>query len=41
MIAKVYQANPLVCQGCGGPLKIVAYVRDQFSIKRTLDAQGL
>jgi hypothetical protein len=41
LISKVYQADPLVCKGCGGPLKIVAYVNDRFSIKRILDALGL
>jgi hypothetical protein len=30
-----------VCQGCGGPLKIVAYVSDQFPSKRILDAPAL
>jgi hypothetical protein len=30
LISKVYQANPLVCKGCGGPLKIVAYITDEF-----------
>ena len=37
LISKVYQADPLVCKGCGGPLKIVAYINDQISIKRILD----
>jgi hypothetical protein len=37
----VYQADPLVCKGCGGPLKIVAYINDQVSIGRILDHLGL
>ncbi len=41
LISKVYQADPLVCKGCGGPLKIVAYINDQISIKRILDHLGL
>jgi hypothetical protein len=41
LISKVYQADPLVCKGCGGPLKIVAYINDQTSIKRILDHLGL
>jgi hypothetical protein len=40
LISKVYQADPLVCKGCGGPLKIVAYINDQISIKRILDHLG-
>jgi len=30
-----------VCNGCRGPLKIVAYINDQISIKRILDHLGL
>jgi hypothetical protein len=30
-----------VCKGCGGPLKIVAYINHQISIKRILDPLGL
>lgn len=29
LISKVYQVDPLVCKGCGGPLKIVAYITDE------------
>ena len=32
----MYQADPLVCKGCGGPLKIVAYITDELSITRIL-----
>jgi len=32
LIAKVYQADPLVCRRCGGPLKIVAYVTGELSM---------
>ena len=41
LISKVYQADPLVCKGCGGPLKIVAYITDEISIARILDHLGL
>jgi hypothetical protein len=41
LISKVYQADPLVCKGCGGPLKIVAYITDELSIKHILDHLGL
>ncbi len=36
LISKVYPADPLVCKGCAGPLKIVAYI-DELSIRRILD----
>jgi hypothetical protein len=38
---KVYQADPLLCRKCGGPLKIVAYVTDELSITHILDHLGL
>jgi hypothetical protein len=41
LISKVYQADPLVCKGGGGPLKIVAYITDEISIPRVLDHLGL
>jgi hypothetical protein len=41
LISKVYQADPLVCKGCAGPLKIVAYIADELSIRRILDHLGL
>ena len=41
LTSKVYQADPLVCKGCGGPLKIVAYITDELSIKHILDHLGL
>jgi len=41
LISKVYEADPLVCKTCGGPLKIVAYVSDEVSIRRILDHLGL
>jgi hypothetical protein len=41
LIAKVYHADPLTGRKCGGPLKIVAYIHDQFTIRRILDSLGL
>jgi hypothetical protein len=41
LISKVYHADPLTCRRCGGPLQIVAYIHDQFTIKRILDHLGL
>ena len=37
----MYHADPLVCRSCGGPLKIVAYVTDELSIRRILERLGL
>ena len=37
----MYQADPLVCRACGGPLTIVAYITDESSITRILDHLGL
>jgi hypothetical protein len=38
---RLYQADPLVCKGWGAPLKIVAYIIDEISIKRILDHLAL
>ena len=37
LISKVYHVDPLTCRGCGGRLQIVAYINDQFAIKKILD----
>jgi hypothetical protein len=36
LIAKVFQADPLVCRRCGGPLKVVAYITDSAAIRQIL-----
>jgi hypothetical protein len=41
LISKVYHADPLTCRKCGGPLQIVAYIHDHFTIKKILDHLGL
>jgi hypothetical protein len=41
LISKVYFADPLTCRRCGGPLQIVAYIHDQFTIKKILECLGL
>ena len=41
LIAKVFQADPLVCKRCRGPLEVVAYVTDTVPIRRILDHLGL
>jgi hypothetical protein len=40
LIAKVYSADPLTCRQCGGPLQIVAYIHDHFTIKTILEHLG-
>ena len=41
LISKVDQAEPLTCRQCGGPLQIVAYIHDHFTIKAILHHLGL
>jgi hypothetical protein len=41
LISRVDQADPLVCQISRGPLKIVAYITDERSLRRILDHLGL
>jgi len=37
LIARVFQADPLVCRRCVGPLKAVAYITDALAIRQILD----
>ncbi len=37
LIAKIYQADPLVCSGCGQRMSIVAFVTDAIAIRQILD----
>jgi hypothetical protein len=41
LIAKVYQADPLVCTRCGQRMTTIAFLTDQLSIRRLLDHLGL
>ena len=41
LIAKVYQADPLVCARCGQRMSVLAFVTDQHSIRRVLEHLGL
>ena len=36
IIAKIFQADPIRCRHCGGPLEVVAYA-DSFGIRKILD----
>jgi hypothetical protein len=33
LISKVFHADPLVCNRCGGPLTVVAYITDTVAIR--------
>jgi hypothetical protein len=35
LIAKVYQADPLVCTRCGQRMSLMAFVTDQMAIGRS------
>jgi hypothetical protein len=37
----VFQADPLVCRRCGGPLRVVAYINDSLAIRQILGHLGL
>jgi hypothetical protein len=41
LIAKVYQADPLVCTRCGQKMQMIAFLTDRLSIRRILDHLGL
>jgi hypothetical protein len=41
LIAKVYQADPLVCTRCGQRMGLIAFVTDQMAIGKILDHLGL
>jgi hypothetical protein len=34
---QVFQADPLVCRHCGGPLEVAAYVTDALAIRQILE----
>ena len=36
----MYHSDPFTWRRCGGPLKIVAYITDELSIRRILDHLG-
>jgi hypothetical protein len=41
LIAKIYQADPLICSRCGQRMQIVAFLTDSFAIQQILDHLGL
>jgi hypothetical protein len=36
LIARIYEALPLLCPRCGNPMKIVAFITDPASLSRIL-----
>ena len=40
LIRKVYEADPLVCPQCGGPLRVIALIEDAEVIRRILEHPG-
>jgi hypothetical protein len=36
LIAKIFQADPLVCRRCAAPLKVVAYITGSLAIRQIL-----
>jgi hypothetical protein len=37
LLARIYDALPLLCTRCGAPMKIVAFVTDRESVRRILE----
>ncbi len=40
LIAKVYEVDPLKCEGCGAQMKLIAFIRDAISITKILTHLG-
>lgn len=36
LIAKIYETDPMVCQKCSSPIKIVAVITDPVEVKKVL-----
>jgi hypothetical protein len=36
MIQKIYEVNPLLCDKCGGPMHVIAFIEDSQIIKKIL-----
>jgi hypothetical protein len=41
LIRKVYEADPLECPQCKGPMRVIALIEDPGVIRRILDHLGL
>ena len=41
LIQKIYEVNPLVCSGCQGSMKVIAFIEDENVIKKILKHLGL
>ncbi len=40
MIRKVYEANPLECPKCQGPMRVIALIDDPAVVRRILEHVG-
>ena len=40
LIAKVYEVDPLKCEGCGAEMKLIAFIKDAISITKILTHLG-
>lgn len=40
LLARIYEVFPLACPRCGEPMRIIAFVTDRASIKRSLGYVG-
>ncbi len=40
LIAKVYEVDPLKCEGCGAQMKLIAFIKDAISITKILTHLG-
>ena len=40
LIRKVYEANPLVCPKCNGPMRVIALIADPTVVRRILEHLG-
>ena len=41
LIARIYEALPLLCPRCGSPMKIIAFITDPASLSRILKHLGV
>jgi hypothetical protein len=41
LIRKVYEADPLTCPRCAGPMRIIAFIHDPITIDQILSHLGL
>ena len=40
LLARIYEALPLVCSQCGSSMRIIAFITNSADVKRTLEHIG-